>query len=124
MVPEWSIAGRDPGQPDSPASAPEGRTVLLAFPTRARHPAPATRRQRPRVAVIGAGPGGLAATLLLARAGLDVVVLERGEAVGGRKRPRRPPGGYPLDIGPPLFPYPPGPPRNFPPRRGGLPWDW
>jgi phytoene dehydrogenase-like protein len=33
--------------------------------------------------IIGAGPGGLAAAMLLARAGLDVTVVERLPHVGG-----------------------------------------
>jgi phytoene desaturase len=37
-----------------------------------------------RVIVVGAGPGGLAVSLLLARAGLDVTVFERAQSVGGR----------------------------------------
>ncbi|WP_238195155.1 1-hydroxycarotenoid 3,4-desaturase CrtD [Methylobacterium tardum] len=39
-----------------------------------------------RVIVIGAGIGGLAAALRLAHAGLDILVLERGPAPGGKMR--------------------------------------
>ncbi len=41
----------------------------------------------PRVVVIGAGMGGLAAAALLAKQGLDVQLLERAEAPGGKMRP-------------------------------------
>jgi flavin-dependent dehydrogenase len=37
-----------------------------------------------RVVIIGAGPGGLAAAMLLAHAGAEVSVLERLPKVGGR----------------------------------------
>lgn len=40
----------------------------------------------PRVAIVGAGIGGLAAALLLAARGLDVTVLERADGVGGKLR--------------------------------------
>ena len=64
------------------------------------------RRAKPRVAVIGAGPGGLAAALLLARAGAETVVFERGDAVGGRTRTLVTPEGYRFDLGPTFFLYP------------------
>jgi len=60
----------------------------------------------PRVAVVGAGPGGLAAALLLAKEGLPVTVFEREGAVGGRTRTFRAPGGYSFDVGPTFFLYP------------------
>jgi phytoene desaturase len=59
-----------------------------------------------RVAVVGAGPGGLAAALLLAREGLAVTVFEREPAVGGRTRTVHAPGGYRFDLGPTFFLYP------------------
>ncbi len=60
----------------------------------------------PRVAIIGAGPGGLAAAMLLAREGVPVTVFERESAVGGRTRTFQAPGGYKFDIGPTFFLYP------------------
>ena len=65
-----------------------------------------TSSPSPRVAVVGAGPGGLAAALLLARAGLPVTLFERDAAVGGRTRTVEAPGGYKFDIGPTFFLYP------------------
>lgn len=59
-----------------------------------------------RVIVVGAGPGGLAASLLLAASGLDVTVIERDRAVGGRTKTVTAPGGYRFDIGPTFFLYP------------------
>lgn len=55
--------------------------------------------------IIGAGPGGLAAALLLARAGLRVTVLERQPQVGGRTTTLTA-GGFHFDLGPTFFLYP------------------
>ncbi|GEP03951.1 phytoene desaturase family protein [Methylobacterium oxalidis] len=59
-----------------------------------------------RVVIVGAGPGGLATALLLARAGIHVTLFEKDEAVGGRTRTVSAPGGYRFDIGPTFFLYP------------------
>jgi len=59
-----------------------------------------------RVVVVGAGPGGLATALLLARAGVHVTLVERDGAVGGRTKTVEAPGGYRFDIGPTFFLYP------------------
>jgi len=56
----------------------------------------------PRVVVIGAGIGGLAAAALLARRGLEVVVLERASAPGGKMREVTI-GESRLDAGPTVF---------------------
>ena len=39
---------------------------------------------REKVLIVGAGPGGLSAAILLAAAGLKVTILERLDTVGGR----------------------------------------
>ena len=67
---------------------------------------PALHRPRPRVAVIGAGPGGLAAAMLLAAGGAKVTLFEKDAAVGGRTRTLATPEGYRFDLGPTFFLYP------------------
>jgi phytoene desaturase len=58
-----------------------------------------------RVVIVGAGPGGLASAMLLARAGVDVTILERQPHVGGRTSSHGS-GGYTFDLGPTFFLYP------------------
>ncbi|MGG5819170.1 1-hydroxycarotenoid 3,4-desaturase CrtD [Falsiroseomonas sp. HW251] len=55
-------------------------------------------RRRDRVVVIGAGMGGLAAAVDLARRGAEVIVLERASAAGGKMRQLRG-----VDAGPTVF---------------------
>ncbi|EHH69476.1 phytoene desaturase family protein [Gluconobacter morbifer] len=58
-----------------------------------------------RVAIIGAGPGGLAAAMKLGHAGAQVTVYERHAQAGGRSGRIRA-QGYTFDIGPTFFLYP------------------
>src|SRR5688500_14060301 len=58
-----------------------------------------------KVVVIGAGPGGLASAMLLARSGCDVTVLERRDRVGGRTSSIVS-DGFTFDVGPTFFLYP------------------
>ena len=51
------------------------------------------------IVIVGAGPGGLAAGMILAHRGFRVTVLEKQEAVGGRNRPLHL-GDYTFDRGP------------------------
>jgi len=58
-----------------------------------------------RVIIIGAGPGGLASAMLLAKAGADVTILEKQPRVGGRTSLIES-GDYKFDLGPTFFLYP------------------
>lgn len=58
-----------------------------------------------RAIIIGAGPGGLATALLLAKAGVEVTVLEKQPRVGGRTSAIEG-EGYRFDLGPTFFLYP------------------
>lgn len=59
----------------------------------------ANNNQQPAIAVIGAGPGGLTAAMLLASRGFDVTIFEKGDRVGGRNASIEQ-GGYKFDTGP------------------------
>ncbi len=59
----------------------------------------------PRVVIIGAGPGGLAAALMLSGSGAQVTLLERLPDVGGRSRTLVA-EGFRFDMGPTFFLYP------------------
>ena len=58
------------------------------------------------VNIIGAGPGGLAAAMLLARSGVRVRILERLDVPGGRTSTIATPEGFRFDLGPTFFLYP------------------
>jgi phytoene desaturase len=55
--------------------------------------------------IVGAGPGGLAAALLLAKSGVKVTIVEKHADVGGRTSTIHQ-DGYKFDIGPTFFLYP------------------
>jgi phytoene desaturase len=60
---------------------------------------------KPKVLIVGAGPGGLASAMLLARAGADVTVIEKQSWVGGRTATLKA-EGFQFDLGPTFFLYP------------------
>jgi phytoene desaturase len=58
-----------------------------------------------KVAIVGAGPGGLAAAILLACSGVDVTIVEKRSQVGGRTSTIHR-DGFKFDTGPTFFLYP------------------
>jgi phytoene desaturase len=58
-----------------------------------------------RVVIVGAGPGGLASAMLLAKGGVDVTVVEKRGTVGGRTSTMEQ-DGFRFDTGPTFFLYP------------------
>jgi phytoene desaturase len=65
----------------------------------------AGENQSKRVVIVGAGPGGLATAMLLARSGIHVTVVEKHGRVGGRTSTLEQ-DGFKFDIGPTFFLYP------------------
>ena len=63
------------------------------------------QKQSSRTVIVGAGPGGLAAALLLAKSGVKVTVVEKRSDVGGRTSTVHQ-DGFKFDIGPTFFLYP------------------
>lgn len=69
----------------------------------------AATAMRPRIGIVGAGPGGLAAAMLLAGAGAEVTVHEARDVLGGRSamlEATTPAGRFRFDTGPTFFLYP------------------
>src|ERR1700680_1059917 len=60
-------------------------------------PQPSASHRRGKACVIGSGPNGLAAAIVLAQAGLGVEVFEAEPTLGGAARPP--------DLPPPAFPH-------------------
>lgn len=63
------------------------------------------RLETRKAVIVGAGPGGLATALLLAKSGVKVTVVEKGPRVGGRTSTIEQ-DGYRFDVGPTFFLYP------------------
>jgi phytoene desaturase len=63
------------------------------------------KKQTREAVIIGAGPGGLAAAMLLAKSGVKVTIVEKRDQVGGRTSTWEQ-DGYKFDIGPTFFLYP------------------
>jgi len=63
------------------------------------------KKSSSQVVIVGAGPGGLAVAMLLAKSGVQVTVLEKRNQVGGRTSTIER-DGFKFDVGPTFFLYP------------------
>lgn len=63
------------------------------------------KKQARSAVIVGAGPGGLAAAMLLAKSGVKVTVVEKRGVVGGRTSTIEQ-DGFRFDVGPTFFLYP------------------
>lgn len=63
------------------------------------------RKDSRKAVIVGAGPGGLAAAILLAKSGVKVTVVEKCATVGGRTSTLQQ-DGFRFDVGPTFFLYP------------------
>lgn len=63
------------------------------------------RKDARKAVIVGAGPGGLAAAILLAKSGVKVTVVEKCATVGGRTSTLQQ-DGFRFDLGPTFFLYP------------------
>ena len=63
------------------------------------------QKESRRAVIVGAGPGGLAAALLLAKSGVKVTIVEKRNVVGGRTSTIEQ-DGFKFDVGPTFFLYP------------------
>lgn len=63
------------------------------------------KNQSGKAVIVGAGPGGLAAAMLLAKSGVKVTIVEKRDHVGGRTSTWDQ-DGFKFDIGPTFFLYP------------------
>jgi phytoene desaturase len=71
---------------------------------------------RKKVLIVGAGPGGLSAAILLAAAGLEVKIIERLHTVGGRTSTIQS-NGFQIRSGSHFFPLPERLGRDLPSRE-------
>ncbi len=62
-------------------------------------------KQLRHAVIVGAGPGGLAAAMLLAKSGVKVTIVEKRDRVGGRTSSWEQ-DGFKFDVGPTFFLYP------------------
>ena len=63
------------------------------------------QKESRRAVIVGAGPGGLAAAILLAKSGVRVTIVEKRSVVGGRTSTMQK-DGFNFDVGPTFFLYP------------------